>query len=84
MTQKEQITSFIEEYLEKFVKDEIELTVGEIRKWPVIDKICENQNSANICKAMNAVKYEHTYISGIEDSTTYKMLYKPNPAIPKP
>lgn len=76
MTQKEQIISFIEEYLEKFVKDKIELTVGDIRKWPVVDRICKNQNPANICKAMNAVKYEHTYISGREDSTTYKMLYK--------
>lgn len=76
MTQKKQITLFIEEYLEKFVKDEIELTVGDIRKWPVVDTICENQNSANICKAMNDVKYEHTYMSGKEDSTTYKMLYK--------
>lgn len=76
MTQKEQITLFIEEYLEKFVKDKIELTVNEIRKWPIVDRICENQNSANICQAMKDVKYEHKYLSGEEDSTTYKMLYK--------
>lgn len=76
MNKKEQITSIIEEFLEKFVKDEIELTVRDIRKWPVVDAICENQDSPNICQAMKDVKFEHKYLSGKENSTTYKILYK--------
>lgn len=75
-TKKEQITEYIEEYLEKFVKDQVALTAGEIRKWPVVDKICLNSDPANICNAMKSVcKYSSTVIGGKDGSTTFKMKY---------
>ncbi len=76
MTKREEITHYIEEYIEKNVADEIVLSVKEIRKWPIVDSICENSDSANICKAMDAVKkYRYEYVTGIQDSTTYTLKY---------
>ena len=73
-TQKECIISFIEEYIEKFVKDEVTLTAGEIRKWPVVDKVCKNTNAPNICNAMKSVcEYRGTVIDGKDGSTSFKM-----------
>ena len=76
MTKREEITHYIEEYIEKYVADEIVLSVKEIRKWPIVDSICENSDSANICKAMDAVKkYRFEYVAGIQGSTTYTLKY---------
>lgn len=73
---KEKITEYIEEYLEKFVKDEVILTAGEIRKWPVVDKICLNTDPANICNAMKSVsKFRYEIIGGKEESTSFTIKY---------
>ncbi len=56
MTKREEITHCIEEYIEKYVADEIILSFKEIRKWPIVDRICEDKDPANICNAMDAVK----------------------------
>lgn len=75
-SKKERITGYIEEYLEKFVKDKVTLTAGEIRKWPVVDARCLNTDPANICRAMKSVtKYRWEIIGGKEESTTFKMQY---------
>jgi len=76
MSKKEQITLLIEEYIGKFlVDDEIVLSVSDIRKWPAVDALCENHDSANICNAMQNVKYGKWYISGKIGSTTYTMMF---------
>lgn len=75
MTKQEQIVLLIEEFISKYVRNEIILSVSDIRKWPCVDDLCEKHDSANICKAMKKVKFEKSYVSGIEDSTTYKMLF---------
>lgn len=75
-TQKERIVSYIEEYLEKFVKDEVTLTAGEIRNWPIVDKLCQNTDAKNICNAMKSVsKFKYEIIGGKYESTTFKMKY---------
>ena len=75
-SKKERITEYIEEYLEKFVKDEVTLTAGEIRKWPVVDKLCDNTDAPNICNAMKSVnKYRLEFIDGVDGSTSFKMQY---------
>lgn len=75
-TQKEHIAAYIEEYIEKFVKDEVTLTAVEIRKWPVVDEVCKNTNAPNICNAMKSVcKYSGTVIDGKDGSTSFKMKY---------
>ena len=77
LSQKAMITFYIEDYVERFVKDEITLTAGEIRKWSVVDAICKNTNAPNICNAMKAVtKYEAEIIGGTDGSTTFKMRFK--------
>lgn len=76
MNQKEQITFHIENFLRDYVEKEIELTALQISKWPVVSSICANSNIKNICTAMKEVNYKHEVISGIEESTTYKIKYK--------
>lgn len=76
MSKKEQITIAIEDFIGKFVTDdEIILSVADIRKWPIVDALCENHDSANICKAMKLVKYGKWYISGANDSSAYTMMF---------
>lgn len=76
MTKREEITHYIEEYIEKYVADEIILSFKEIRKWPIVDRICEDKDPANICNAMDAVKkYRFEYVTGIQGSTTYTLKY---------
>ncbi len=76
MNKREQITKLIEDYIEKYAKgEEVILNEKDIRAWPAVDKLCENQNPANICNAMNAVKFQHEKIEGNPDSTTYTMKY---------
>lgn len=76
VSKREQITLVIEDFIGKFVTDdEIILSVADIRKWPIVDSLCENHDSANICKAMKLVKYGKCYIDGIEDSSSFKMLF---------
>lgn len=76
MTKREEITHCIEEYIEKYVADEIILSFKEIRKWPIVDRICEDKDPANICNAMDAVKkYRFEYVTGIQGSTTYTLKY---------
>ena len=73
---KEQISSLIEEYIEKFVQDEVSFTAGEIRKWPAVDKVCENTDAPNICNAMKSVKQEFEIVGGKDGSTSFKVRYK--------
>lgn len=76
MNKREQITLAIEEFIGKFsIDDEITLSVADIRKWPAVDELCENNDSANICKAMQKVKYGKSYVGGVEDSSSFKMLF---------
>ena len=76
MSKREQITLLIEEYIGKFlVDDETVLSVADIRKWPAVDSLCENHDSANICKAMQAVKYGKCYAGGEENSSSFKMFF---------
>ena len=75
-SKKERITGYIEEYLEKFVKDKVTLTAGKIRKWPAVDKLCDNTDAPNICNAMKSVnKYRSEFIDGVDGSTSFKMQY---------
>lgn len=76
MNKREQITRIIEEYISQYVKNEVELSAYQIRSWPIVDELCENQNSANICHAMKSVKrYKAIHIKGAEESTTFTMRY---------
>lgn len=76
MSKREQITLAIEEFIGKFTaNDEIILSVADIRKWSIVDELCESKDSANICNAMKAVKYGKCYIDGAEDSPSFKMLF---------
>ena len=75
-TQKEQIVQIIENYLENSKLNDIVLTSGEIRKWPVVSIICKNQNMKNICRAMKSITgYAYEYVDGIDESTTYRVRY---------
>ncbi len=77
LSQKVQIEIFIEDYIDKSEKDEIVLSAREIRKWPCVANICTNKNYKNICRAMKDVfKYHSSYIDGIDESSSFKMLYK--------
>jgi hypothetical protein len=40
-----------------------------------VDKLCQNHNSANICKAMKQSNVKKEFIAGKEDSTTYTMRF---------
>lgn len=75
----EKIAKLIEDYLQskRGTVNEIELSALEIRKWPEVEKLCENSCYANICRAMNAVKlFPACYIKGKEESSTYTMKFK--------
>ena len=78
MTKQEQITVYIDNYISNYVEDEIVVSVAEIRKWPCVADLCENHDSANICKAMKGVKYGKWYISGENDSSSFTMMYTRN------
>lgn len=75
MSKKEQIISFIEDFISNYVEDEIILSVADIRKWPCVAELCENHDSANICNAMKSVKYGKYYVGGVVDSTSFKMYF---------
>lgn len=74
-TQREKITKLIEDYVLNYIKDEVVLSVSDIRTWPAVDKLCQNHNSANICKAMKQSNVKKEFIAGKEDSTTYTMRF---------
>ncbi len=77
MNKREQITKLIEDYIEKYAKgEEVILNEKDIRAWPAVDKLCENQNPANICNAMDAVRFQHELVDGVHGSTTYTLKYK--------
>ena len=73
----EKITSYIEEYIERFVKNEITLSVDDIRNWPVVAKLCKNIDISDIVNAMKKVK-KHYFecIYDNENNALLKILYK--------
>ncbi len=76
MRKREQITTLIEDYIEKYAKgEEVVLNVREIRAWPAVDKLCANYNSLNISNAMDAVKFQHGNGEGVHGSSTYTVKY---------
>ena len=43
MNKREQITLVIEDFIKNYCpKDKHTLKAGEIRKWPAVDRLCEN------------------------------------------
>lgn len=76
MNQREQITKLIEDYIEKYAKgEEVILNEKDIRDWPAVVKLCNKKNPANICNAMDAVKFQHEKIEGDPSSTSYTLKY---------
>ena len=70
MSKREQITQIIEDYITNYCpKDKHTLRAGEIRKWPAVDRLCENLDMANICNAMDAVSIQK------EITTTHEITF---------
>ena len=78
MTKQEQIVAYIEQFISNYVDDEIILSVSDIYKWPCVAALCERHDSANICKAMQKVKYGKWFISGKNDSSSYTIMFSRN------
>ena len=76
MSKREQITQIIETYIKDYCpKDKHTLTVGEIRKWPAVDRLCENTDYANICSAMDKISIKHEIKNPARDTTTHEISF---------
>ena len=76
MNKREQITQLIETYIKDFCpKDKHTLKAGEIRKWPAVDRLCENLDMANVCNAMDAVSIEKEISNTTLATTTHEISF---------
>ena len=76
MSKREQITQIIEDYINNYCpKDKHSLKAGEIRKWPGVDRLCENLDMANICKAMDAVSIKKEITNSTPATTTHEITF---------
>lgn len=76
MSKREEITQLIETYIKDFCpKEKHTLTAGEIRKWPAVDKLCENTDFANICSAMDKISIEHEISNPAAATTTHEIKF---------
>lgn len=76
MNKREQISKLIEDYIYNYCpKDKHTLTAGEIRKWPSVDRLCENKDFANICSAMDKISTPHEIINSTQASTTFEIRF---------
>ena len=76
MNKREQITLIIEDYIQNYCpKDKHTLKAGGIRKWPAIDKLCENLDIENICNDVDAVTIKKEITNTTKATTTHEITF---------
>lgn len=76
MNKREEITQLIETYIKDYCpKDKHILTAGEIRKWPAVDRLCENSDYANVCSAMDKISIQHEITNPTPATTTHEIRF---------